>query len=148
MIDPIEKGRAFRDLHRQDNAFVIPNPWDAGSARLLAGLGFRALATTSFGFATSLGQRDGQPGRDAVIAHGALLAAATDLPVSPDLENGFGHEPEAVAETIRHAGAAGLMGHDAGKRRAGAAGRRARSRSASARASPARPTAQSASTRS
>jgi 2-methylisocitrate lyase-like PEP mutase family enzyme len=110
MIDAIEKGTAFRDLHRGDEAFVIPNPWDAGSARMLAGLGFRALATTSFGFAASLGQRDGQPGRQAVIAHGALLAAATDLPVSADLENGFGHAPEDAAETIRQAAAAGLVG--------------------------------------
>jgi 2-methylisocitrate lyase-like PEP mutase family enzyme len=110
MTDPIEKGRAFRDLHHQQGAFVIPNPWDAGSATLLVSLGFRALATTSFGFAASMGQRDGQPGRDAVIAHGALLAGATDVPVSADLENGFGHSPEEVAETIRRAGAAGLVG--------------------------------------
>ena len=110
MIDVVEKGHAFRELHRRDETFVIPNPWDAGSARLLAGLGFRALATTSFGFAASLGQRDGQPGRQAVIAHGASLAAATDLPVSADIENGFGHAPEDVAETIRQAGAAGLVG--------------------------------------
>jgi 2-methylisocitrate lyase-like PEP mutase family enzyme len=110
MIDTLERGRAFREMHRQDGAFVIPNPWDAGSATLLASLGFRALATTSFGFATSLGRRDGEAGREAVIAHGALLAAATDLPVSADLENGFGHAPEDVAETIRRAGAAGLVG--------------------------------------
>ena len=63
MIDTLERGRAFREMHRQDGAFVIPNPWDAGSATLLASLGFRALATTSFGFATSLGRRDGEAGR-------------------------------------------------------------------------------------
>lgn len=110
MIDTLQRGRAFRELHQQEGAFVIPNPWDAGSAKLLTGLGFRALATTSSGFARSLGQRDGEPGREAVIAHGAQLVAATDLPVSADLENGFGHTPEDVAETIRRAGAAGLVG--------------------------------------
>jgi 2-methylisocitrate lyase-like PEP mutase family enzyme len=110
MIDTHQRGRAFRELHQQEGAFVIPNPWDAGSARLLASLGFLALATTSSGFAMSLGQHDGEPGREAVIAHGAQLVAATDLPVSADLENGFGHAPEDVAETIRRAGAAGLVG--------------------------------------
>lgn len=108
--DQAEKGRDFRALHEQARAFVIPNPWDIGSARLLEALGFRALATTSFGFALSQGQRDGNPGRDAVLAHGAALAHATDLPVSADLENGFGDTPEDAAETIRRAAAAGLVG--------------------------------------
>jgi 2-methylisocitrate lyase-like PEP mutase family enzyme len=105
-----EKGAAFRALHQQTGSFVIPNPWDVGSARILEGVGFQALATTSSGFAIGVGLVDGQPGRDAVIAHAAALSAATDLPVSGDLENGFGELPEHVAETIRRAGAAGLVG--------------------------------------
>jgi 2-methylisocitrate lyase-like PEP mutase family enzyme len=105
-----EKAHAFRALHTSTRAFVIPNPWDVGSARLLEQLGFEALATTSSGFATSRGQVDGQPGRDAVIAHAAELAAATAIPVTGDLENGFGDAPEDAAETIRRAAAAGLVG--------------------------------------
>src|SRR6186997_2496891 len=105
-----EKGDAFRALHQRDRAFIIPNPWDVGTARLLAHLGFEALATTSAGFAFSLGQRDNTIGRDAMMEHARAIAGATDLPVSADLENGFGDDPETVAETIRMAGGTGLAG--------------------------------------
>jgi len=105
-----EKGSAFRALHERESAFIIPNPWDVGTARLLARLGFEALATTSAGYAFSVGQRDNTIGRDEMMAHVAAIASATDLPVSADLENGFGDDPEAVAETIRRAAAAGLVG--------------------------------------
>jgi 2-methylisocitrate lyase-like PEP mutase family enzyme len=105
-----DKGKAFQALHERDAAFIIPNPWDPGTARLLALLGFEALATTSAGYAFSIGRRDNAVGRDAMIAHVAAIAAATDLPVSGDLENGFGDDPEAVADTIRLAGGAGLVG--------------------------------------
>ena len=105
-----DKGRRFQALHQGPHAFVIPNPWDAGSARLLALLGFEALATTSAGYAFTLGLCDNQVGRDPMLAHVADLVAATDLPVSADLENGFADEPEAVAETIRRGAAAGLVG--------------------------------------
>src|ERR1700744_4439290 len=100
----VEKGRCFRALHERAEAFIIPNPWDAGSARLLAHLGFEALATTSAGYAFSIGQLDSTVGRDAAMGHVAVIAAATDLPVSGDLENGFGDAPEAAAETILLAG--------------------------------------------
>ena len=105
-----DKGRRFQALHQGPGAFVIPNPWDVGSARLLAGMGFEALATTSAGYAFTLGLCDNEVGRDPMLAHVAELVAATDLPVSADLENGFGDEPEVVAETIRRAAAAGLVG--------------------------------------
>ena len=105
-----EKAHAFAALHARKQAFVMPNPWDVGSARVLEALGFEALATTSSGFATSIGRVDGQAGRDAVIAHAAALSSATDVPVSGDLENGFGDAPEECAETIRRAAAAGLVG--------------------------------------
>jgi 2-methylisocitrate lyase-like PEP mutase family enzyme len=105
-----EKVARFRDLHARDRAFVIPNPWDAGTARLLQSMGFEALATTSAGYAYTLGKPDGAVDRDAMLAHAATLAAATDLPVSADLENGYGDAPEAVAETVRLAGVAGLAG--------------------------------------
>ena len=105
-----EKGAAFRALHERREAFIIPNPWDVGSARLLARLGFEALATTSAGFAFSVGQRDNTIGRERMLEHAAAIVAATDLPVSADLENGFGDEPETVAETIRLAAATGLAG--------------------------------------
>jgi 2-methylisocitrate lyase-like PEP mutase family enzyme len=110
MVDQAEKGRAFRKLHEGPGAFVIPNPWDVGSARVLEALGFQALATTSGGFAISIGRLDGQPGRDAVLAHAAALTGATSLPISADLENGFGDSPDEVAKTIRGAAAAGLVG--------------------------------------
>jgi 2-methylisocitrate lyase-like PEP mutase family enzyme len=110
MTTQTEKGRTFRALHERDGAFIIPNPWDIGTARLLAQLGFEALATTSAGFAFSMGQRDQTIGRDKMMAHVSALASATDLPVSADLENGFADAPEIVAETIRLAAAAGLVG--------------------------------------
>src|SRR5438093_4633410 len=105
-----EKGRLFRALHERDRAFIIPNPWDVGTARLLAHLGFEALATTSMGYAFSAGQRDGTIGRGPMMIHVAAMAAATDLPVSADLENGYGDSPETVEETIRLAAAAGVVG--------------------------------------
>jgi 2-methylisocitrate lyase-like PEP mutase family enzyme len=105
-----EKGIVFRALHHRDSAFIIPNPWDIGTARVLAHLGFEALATTSAGFAFSIGQRDNTVGRDRMIAHVREIAAATDLPVSADLENGFGDDPETAAETIRLGAEAGLVG--------------------------------------
>lgn len=110
MSSQMEKGVAFRALHAAKQLFIIPNPWDVGSARVLEGLGFAALATTSSGFAFSLGMVDGQPGRDAVLEHARSLTQATTIPISADLENGFGDEPEVVAETIRRAAAAGLVG--------------------------------------
>jgi 2-methylisocitrate lyase-like PEP mutase family enzyme len=105
-----EKGRLFRVLHERDGAFIIPNPFDVGTARLLARLGFEALATTSAGYAFSVGRRDNTVGRDEMMAHVAAIASATDLPVSADLENGFGDDPETVAETIRRAAASGVVG--------------------------------------
>ena len=105
-----ERAIAFRALHESDHAFIIPNPWDVGTARLLAHLGFEALATTSAGYAFSLGQRDNTVGREQVMDHVCAMAAATDLPVSADLENGFGDDPRTVAETIQLAGDTGLVG--------------------------------------
>jgi 2-methylisocitrate lyase-like PEP mutase family enzyme len=105
-----EKGSAFRELHQRDTAFIIPNPWDVGTARLLAHLGFEALATTSAGYAFSVGQRDNTIGRDEMMTHVSAIVSATDLPVSADLENGFGDDPDTVAETIRLAAATGLVG--------------------------------------
>jgi 2-methylisocitrate lyase-like PEP mutase family enzyme len=105
-----EKGRIFRELHQRDRAFLIPNPWDLGTARLLAHLGFEALATTSAGFAFSVGQPDNTIDRSQMMAHVSTIVAATDLPVSADLENGFGDAPEVVAETIRLAARSGLAG--------------------------------------
>jgi 2-methylisocitrate lyase-like PEP mutase family enzyme len=110
MKSQAEKAEAFRALHARKGAFIIPNPWDVGTARMLAKLGFEALATTSAGFAFSSGVLDNQVGREAMLAHVAKIAAATDLPVSADLENGFGDDPETVAETIRLAAAAGIAG--------------------------------------
>ena len=110
MLTQAEKGRAFRALHERSGAFIIPNPWDAGTARLLAELGFEALATTSAGYAFSAGRQDNTVQRDETLAHVAAIAAATDLPVSADLENGFGDSPESVAETFRLAAAAGAGG--------------------------------------
>jgi 2-methylisocitrate lyase-like PEP mutase family enzyme len=107
-----ERARRFRALHDAPETFVIPNPWDTGTARILAGLGFRALATTSAGFAFSLGRRDGEGAvsREEVLAHARGIVDATSLPVSADLENGFGDDPATVADTIRMAAAAGLVG--------------------------------------
>jgi 2-methylisocitrate lyase-like PEP mutase family enzyme len=105
-----EKGEAFRALHERADAFIIPNPWDVGTARLLAHLGFEALATTSAGYAFSVGRPDSTVGREETLAHVAAIVSATDLPVSADLENGFGDAPEAAAETIALGAAAGLAG--------------------------------------
>ena len=105
-----EKGTLFRALHERTSAFIIPNPWDVGTTRILEQMGFAALATTSAGFAFSRGKPDGQVGRAAMLAHVAEIAAATDVPVSGDLENGYGDDAETAAETIRMAAAAGLVG--------------------------------------
>jgi len=105
-----EKAACFRALHDGPGAFVIPNPWDVGSARFLAGLGFRALATSSAASAYALGRRDGGLTRDEALDHARAIVNATDLPVSADLENGFGDAPEVVAETIRLAAEVGLVG--------------------------------------
>jgi len=105
-----EKAVRFRRLHDGPGAFVIPNPWDIGSARILAGLGFQALATSSAAAATAVGRRDGRLTRDEALAHSRLIVDATDLPVSADLEKGFGDAPEVVAETILLAADVGLVG--------------------------------------
>jgi 2-methylisocitrate lyase-like PEP mutase family enzyme len=104
-----EKGAAFRALH-EGEPFVIPNPWDAGSAKVLESLGFKALATTSSGFAFTLGRPDGGATLDQVIEHTRALAAATELPVAVDLENGHGPTPANAAEAIALAGTAGAVG--------------------------------------
>ena len=103
-----QKAAAFRRLH--ETAFIIPNPWDIGTARILAALGFKALATTSAGLAFGRGQPEGTVSREDTLAHCREIVAATDLPVSADLEKGFGDSPESVAETIRAAAATGLAG--------------------------------------
>jgi 2-methylisocitrate lyase-like PEP mutase family enzyme len=107
-----EKSAAFRALHARPGAFVIPNPWDAGTARLLAGIGFEALATTSLGLANTLGRADGTGAvsRDEVLANCRAIAGATDLPVNADLENCYADEPEAAAGMIRLAAEAGVVG--------------------------------------
>lgn len=105
-----ERGAALRDLHAGPGLFVIPNPWDVGTARLMAASGFKALATTSAGQAFSLGLRDGEVGRTRALAHIGELAAATSLPLSADLENGWGDDPETVAQTVRLAAAQGAVG--------------------------------------
>ena len=110
MLSQEEKAQQFRALHERPSAFILPNPWDIGSARILAQLGFEALATTSAGYAFFHGTLDGRVGRDAMMAHIAELVRATDLAVSADLENGYGNAPELVAETIRMAAAQGLAG--------------------------------------
>jgi 2-methylisocitrate lyase-like PEP mutase family enzyme len=104
-----EKGERFRALH-EGEPFVIPNPWDAGSAKVLAALGFKALASTSSGFAFTLGRPDGETTLDEVVAHARLLDQATDVPVSMDLENGYGREPEDAARAIAGAAGAGAVG--------------------------------------
>jgi 2-methylisocitrate lyase-like PEP mutase family enzyme len=112
MSDQQQKYQRLKSLHAQDQAFVIPNAWDAGSARLLESLGFEALATTSAGYAFSKGKRDSIAGlsRDELLANAAEIVAATDLPVSADLEDGFGVTPEICAQTIRMASKLGLVG--------------------------------------
>lgn len=110
-ISQREKGEQFRALHEGRETFVIPNPWDAGTAKILSTLGFKALTTTSAGLAFTLGLPDGQAGLEATLANARAIVDATDLPVAADLENGFGHAPEDAAETIRRAGMeAGLVG--------------------------------------
>jgi 2-methylisocitrate lyase-like PEP mutase family enzyme len=110
MLTQAEKGIAFQALHKRDRAFIVPNPFDVGTARLLAHLGFEALATTSAGYAFSVGQRDNTIERPEMMAHVSAIAAATDLPVSADLGNGFGDAPGIVAETIGLAATTGLVG--------------------------------------
>jgi 2-methylisocitrate lyase-like PEP mutase family enzyme len=106
------RAEAFRSLHDRSGIFAIPNPWDAGSARILATLGFEALATTSAGFAFSVGRPDaeGAVGREETLANARAIVDATSLPVSADLENGFGDDPDSCAETILRAAAVGLVG--------------------------------------
>jgi 2-methylisocitrate lyase-like PEP mutase family enzyme len=110
MSTQAEKGTLFRALHQRRHAFIMPNPWDTGTTRLLQLLGFEALATTSAGFAFSIGKPDGAVDRETMLAHAAALVAATDLPVSADLENGYGDDPAQVAETVRLAAETGLAG--------------------------------------
>ena len=111
-ISQTEKAKAFKALHERAGCFVIPNPWDAGTARILGALGFEALATTSAGFAFTLGRMDGEGAvsRAEMLANARDIVDAADLPVSADLEGGFGDAPEVAAETIRLAGEAGLVG--------------------------------------
>jgi 2-methylisocitrate lyase-like PEP mutase family enzyme len=105
-----DKAERFKALHKGPGVFVIPNPWDAGSARVLEGLGFAALATSSGASAGVLGKRDGQVTREEALAHARAIAAAVDLPVAADLDKGFGDAPEDCAETIRLGAQAGLVG--------------------------------------
>jgi 2-methylisocitrate lyase-like PEP mutase family enzyme len=110
MTTQVDQARRFLALHRAGEPLLMPNPWDLGSARLLASLGFEALATTSSGFAATLGRNDGAVSRDEAIVHAAVIVAATDLPVSADLENGFADAPAGVAETMRMSIEVGLAG--------------------------------------
>jgi len=110
VTDPEGTAARFLALHRRDRPLLQPNAWDAGSARLLASLGFEALATTSSGFAATLGRRDGTVTRDEALEHGRQLAAAVDIPVSADTEDGFADDPAGVAETVRLACGTGLAG--------------------------------------
>jgi 2-methylisocitrate lyase-like PEP mutase family enzyme len=110
MNGPRAKADRFRSLHEQEHPLLLANAWDAGSAKLLSWLGYEALASTSSGFAASMGRRDYGVSREEALAHSAALVAASELPVSADLENGFAHEPAEVAETVRLAGEVGLAG--------------------------------------
>ena len=110
MVTQADKARRFLSLHRAGEPLLMPNPWDLGSAKLLASLGFQALATTSSGFAATLGRHDGSATREEALVHATVIVAATDLPVSADLENAFADEPAGVAETIRLAIDVGLAG--------------------------------------
>lgn len=110
MVTQLEKAERFRALHIRAGGFVIPNPWDAGSARLLEGLGFEALATTSSGFAQSLGRLDGSLTLEEKLAHCRALAGVTDIPISADLENGFADKPETAANAVKLAAEAGVVG--------------------------------------
>jgi len=105
-----DKAAQFQALHQRPGIFLVPNPWDAGSARILAGLGFEAFATSSGAAAATFGRRDGKLSRDEALANARPIVNATDLPVSADLENGFRDEPDGVAETVRMAAQAGLVG--------------------------------------
>jgi 2-methylisocitrate lyase-like PEP mutase family enzyme len=110
MTSQTEKAALFLALHRPGSPLLLPNPWDQGSAKLLASLGFAALATTSSGFAATLGRPDGAVSRDEALAHAAAIVAATGLPVSADLENAFADDPAGVAQTVALAAATGLAG--------------------------------------
>jgi 2-methylisocitrate lyase-like PEP mutase family enzyme len=110
MVTQADKARQFLSLHRKGEPLLLPNPWDLGSARLLASLGFQALATTSSGFAASLARFDGSVSREEALVHAAVIVAATELPVSADLENGFADAPGDVALTIEAAVGVGLAG--------------------------------------
>ena len=110
MITQADKAQRFLALHRAGEPLLLPNPWDLGSARLLASLGFEALATTSSGFAATLGRNDGSVTRDEAMVHAAVIVAATGLPVSADLENAYADEPAGVAQTMRLAIEVGLAG--------------------------------------
>jgi 2-methylisocitrate lyase-like PEP mutase family enzyme len=110
MITQADKARRFLALHRAGEPLLLPNPWDLGSAKLLASLGFEALATTSSGFAATLGRLDGAVTRDEALIHAAIIVAASDLPVSADLENAFADSPAGVAETVGLAIEVGLAG--------------------------------------
>ena len=109
-VSQSDKAVRFRALHEAPGSFVIPNPWDAGSARVLAALGFRALATSSGASAGTLGRRDGKVTREEALAQARAIVSATDLPVSADLEKGFGDAPAVAAETVRLAASVGLVG--------------------------------------
>lgn len=111
-MDPADKAKAFHALHQRGRIFVLPNPWNIGTAKILGALGFEALATTSAGYAFSRGRIDwiGEIGRDEALAHAHEIVQATSLPVSADLENGFGESPETVAKTVQLAAAIGLAG--------------------------------------
>lgn len=121
MSSLIDHGERFRRLHAGPGAFVVPNPWDAGTASLLETLGFEALVTTSAGHAFSMGHRDGHASREAVLDHIGLIAAATDLPAG--LEDGYGATPEAVAATITEAAGRGVVGGSSKTAAAGPADR-------------------------
>ena len=110
MLTQAEKGIAFEALHQRDGTFIIPNPYDVGTARLLENLGFEALATSSAGYAFTTGKADNAVGREGTVVHAAAIASATDLPLSIDLENGFGDTPGIVAKTIRLAAGSGAVG--------------------------------------
>ncbi len=110
MSDPGAMSQHFLELHRGERPLLLPNPWDLGSAKLLASLGFKALATTSGGFAASLGRADGAVSREEALAHARAITEASGLPVNGDFENGFGDEPTAVAKTIEGALEAGIAG--------------------------------------
>src|SRR5688572_10881137 len=109
-MDQADKGRAFKALHERQKLFVIPNPWDGASAKLLASQGFEALTTTSAGLAFVIGKPDNGVTREESLWNAKLIVDSVDLPVAADLENGFGHRPEDAADTIRAAAAIGLVG--------------------------------------